>query len=481
MAAQQGCAVKVTVRAVPDFSLEDHWKSGARNLLASTQPDFVILQQGPSTRPESREHLARWTRAWADAARATAQAGPGGPLHGLAGHRHPRRLQTRESFLPGGGRNQPAVSCSPPATPGSRHSRCHTLSTLHDADGLHPNLEWLVSRRYGDHPWPRGHRSGLGASPNSSSPTDASVKRSRGNRGTLPDRARRALIACERRNAASSVRPDSDVRGGSSEPEATFVGEGHHGPGLPGEFASEHIVFRCPARGRQVFQNLVAIRQVHEGATRLVLEVAVAKLHETRILRALLPADRLETPEGAFGPAIIPIMGGEKKGRAGATDTPSLAHGFATTFATRDLHQPIEHEQHAVERWHHARLAQIRRRLFSEARIMNGRSVASACSRVIAVASRSISRRTRLIHQLLGKVEGGQRAESRGPTARSSHGPPRSPAQAGTPTSVRKKPFDQLPFRHPESERVRRARVVDDGGQIVEIRFDGRRSDLLHR
>ena len=32
------------------------------------QPDFVILQQGPSTRPESREHLARWTRAWADAA-----------------------------------------------------------------------------------------------------------------------------------------------------------------------------------------------------------------------------------------------------------------------------------------------------------------------------------------------------------------------------------------------------------------------------
>jgi hypothetical protein len=52
-------------------SLEEHWRStGARDLLASGDWDAVVLQQGPSSLPESRAHLRSWTKRWADEVRA---------------------------------------------------------------------------------------------------------------------------------------------------------------------------------------------------------------------------------------------------------------------------------------------------------------------------------------------------------------------------------------------------------------------------
>jgi hypothetical protein len=52
-------------------SLEEHWRStGAREALADGPWDVVILQQGPSTLPESRAHLAAWASRWAAEARA---------------------------------------------------------------------------------------------------------------------------------------------------------------------------------------------------------------------------------------------------------------------------------------------------------------------------------------------------------------------------------------------------------------------------
>jgi hypothetical protein len=51
-------------------SLEEHWRStGAREALADGPWDVVVLQQGPSTLPESRAHLAAWARRWAAEAR----------------------------------------------------------------------------------------------------------------------------------------------------------------------------------------------------------------------------------------------------------------------------------------------------------------------------------------------------------------------------------------------------------------------------
>ncbi len=51
-------------------SLEDHWTfTGARDALDGGKWDYVVLQQGPSTLPESASNLREWTVRWADAIR----------------------------------------------------------------------------------------------------------------------------------------------------------------------------------------------------------------------------------------------------------------------------------------------------------------------------------------------------------------------------------------------------------------------------
>ena len=51
-------------------SLEDHWTlTGARQALDDGQWDDVVLQQGPSTLPESAVNLREWTVRWAEAIR----------------------------------------------------------------------------------------------------------------------------------------------------------------------------------------------------------------------------------------------------------------------------------------------------------------------------------------------------------------------------------------------------------------------------
>ncbi len=51
-------------------SLEDHWTlTGAREVLEAGSWDYVVLQQGPSTLPESASNLREWTVRWSDAIR----------------------------------------------------------------------------------------------------------------------------------------------------------------------------------------------------------------------------------------------------------------------------------------------------------------------------------------------------------------------------------------------------------------------------
>jgi hypothetical protein len=70
MAAAGGKSVRVHAVVIGGASLEDHWQDGrAREALASARWDFVVLQQGPSSRPESQRHLREWARRWAAAAR----------------------------------------------------------------------------------------------------------------------------------------------------------------------------------------------------------------------------------------------------------------------------------------------------------------------------------------------------------------------------------------------------------------------------
>jgi hypothetical protein len=56
--------------AFPDFSLEDHWSQGdARRAISEGGWSIVVLQQGPSSLPESRVVLVDYTRRFATEAR----------------------------------------------------------------------------------------------------------------------------------------------------------------------------------------------------------------------------------------------------------------------------------------------------------------------------------------------------------------------------------------------------------------------------
>jgi hypothetical protein len=63
-------AISYRTVAPGGVSLEDHWNfTGARDALDGGEWDYVVLQQGPSTLPESAANLREWTVRWADAIR----------------------------------------------------------------------------------------------------------------------------------------------------------------------------------------------------------------------------------------------------------------------------------------------------------------------------------------------------------------------------------------------------------------------------
>ena len=63
LAQAGGVTIETESVAFPDHSLEDHWnRPEARRAIASGTWDFVVLQQGPSTLPESRRLLREYTK-----------------------------------------------------------------------------------------------------------------------------------------------------------------------------------------------------------------------------------------------------------------------------------------------------------------------------------------------------------------------------------------------------------------------------------
>ena len=69
LAAEAGRRPVETRTVAPGgVSLEEHWRStGAREALAEGPWDAIVLQQGPSSLPDSRAHLRAypWARRWA--------------------------------------------------------------------------------------------------------------------------------------------------------------------------------------------------------------------------------------------------------------------------------------------------------------------------------------------------------------------------------------------------------------------------------
>lgn len=70
LARAMGRGASVEAVAFPDFSLEDHWRDGRATAAIAKGWDVVVLQQGPSAAPESREQLIEYARRFAKPIRA---------------------------------------------------------------------------------------------------------------------------------------------------------------------------------------------------------------------------------------------------------------------------------------------------------------------------------------------------------------------------------------------------------------------------
>lgn len=71
LGAEDDPALRVGMVAFPGYSLEDHWNRGdALDAIDAGGWDMVVLQQGPSTLPASREHLIEWAGRFAERIRA---------------------------------------------------------------------------------------------------------------------------------------------------------------------------------------------------------------------------------------------------------------------------------------------------------------------------------------------------------------------------------------------------------------------------
>lgn len=61
VAEMAGHSVETAMVAQPNFGLSDHWFAGTPETIRELRPDVVVLQQGPSTLPESQAYLREWT------------------------------------------------------------------------------------------------------------------------------------------------------------------------------------------------------------------------------------------------------------------------------------------------------------------------------------------------------------------------------------------------------------------------------------
>ncbi len=56
-----GKSVATLSIAKPNYAIQDHWAAGLAQRIRTLGPDFVVLQQGPSSLPDSRVNLVVWT------------------------------------------------------------------------------------------------------------------------------------------------------------------------------------------------------------------------------------------------------------------------------------------------------------------------------------------------------------------------------------------------------------------------------------
>lgn len=145
MGAAGNRPVKATMIAGPNYGLEDLWgEARVREALRSRRYDVVVMQQGPSALPSSRDELVKWSKSFAAAIR---EGGAEPALYmvwpSLA--RSFDRNRVSESY------RIAAEACGcrllPAGDAWQEAARASAAVSLYGADGFHPSREgtWLAA------------------------------------------------------------------------------------------------------------------------------------------------------------------------------------------------------------------------------------------------------------------------------------------------------------------------------------------------
>lgn len=137
-AATRGRDVRTRMIAHPNYSLEDHWRAGVADSIRRIRADYVVMQQGPSSLPESGAQLLEWTDSLA---RVTREAG-GEPVVLMVWPPLERAFAwdaVRDNYA-AAARASSALLAPAGEAIRARHA-AHPSSPLFDGDGFHPRRE----------------------------------------------------------------------------------------------------------------------------------------------------------------------------------------------------------------------------------------------------------------------------------------------------------------------------------------------------
>lgn len=146
-----GHSVEALGRVAPNYSLEEHWRSGAAEQIRELRPDIVVFQQGPSSLNESRTHLLAWTDSFAPLLRDVG-ATPAflmvwpetARLHVFDAVRNNYKAAADRS----GGIFLPAGEAWRPLVPGAGAMETVSGPNPYGPDGFHPSYEGSVLAAY---------------------------------------------------------------------------------------------------------------------------------------------------------------------------------------------------------------------------------------------------------------------------------------------------------------------------------------------
>lgn len=151
IAKEAGRSVEALGLVAPNYSLEEHWRSGVAQQIRDYRPDVVVFQQGPTSLPSSRAHLLAWTDSFAPVVREVGAV----PAFLMVWPETARlavfdavRDNYKAAAERAGGLFLPAGEAWRPLVPGAGAAEPQAGPDPYGPDGFHPSFEGSVLAAY---------------------------------------------------------------------------------------------------------------------------------------------------------------------------------------------------------------------------------------------------------------------------------------------------------------------------------------------